>query len=163
MNTRWRLKSLLDGNALLSIHEQSQGTVREYRRGPRWSACGMASLPATMRACRTVSQGVIVSEFRPCFAPAVLARGLRRRDACVSAWAIPRASPGAAPRKNRCAPPAASMSVSPFGGNVAPAKRHGPKLRGGHMHVPRRCALRPVGAGVQCLRLHHVLPIRRGT
>ena len=133
---RWRLKSLLDGNALLPIHEQSQGTVREYRRGPRWSACGMASLPATMRACRTVSQGVIVSEFRPCFAPAVLARGLRRRDACVSAWAIPRASPGAAPRKNRCAPPAASMSVSPFGGNVAPAKRHGPKLRGGTCTSP---------------------------
>ena len=160
---RWRLKSLLDGNALLPIHEQSQGTVREYRRGPRWSACGLASLPASMRACRTGSQGVIVSEFRPCFAPAVLARGLRRRDACVSAWAIPRASPGAAPRKNRCAPPAASMSVSPFGGNVAPAKRHGPKSRGGHMRVPCHCGLRPVGAGVQCLRLHHVLPIRRGT
>ncbi len=32
---------------------------------------------------RTGSQGVITPEFRPCFALAVLARGLRRRDACV--------------------------------------------------------------------------------
>ena len=48
-------------------------------------------------------------------------------------------------------------------GDVAPLKRRGPEPRGGHMHVPRRCALRPVGARVQCLRLHHVLPIRRGT